>query len=62
MTKWVTLEEATEYVKMGKSSSYKRIRKNRIPAHNTGREWRFDAGELDLWLKADKTVVESHRT
>jgi len=54
MTNWLTLEEAAKYLKMGKSTLYDLARKGNIPAHKMGREWRFDAAELDEWLKAGK--------
>jgi excisionase family DNA binding protein len=51
MTNWLTLEEASQYLKMGKSTLYDLARKEKLPAHKMGREWRFDADELDRWLK-----------
>jgi len=52
MTNWLTLEEAAQYLKMGKSTLYDLARKGNLPAHKMGREWRFDAKELDEWVKA----------
>jgi len=60
MTNWLTLEEAAQYLKMGKSTLYDLARKGNIPAHKMGREWRFDAAELDEWLKAGKLVWTSN--
>jgi len=57
MTNWLTLEEAAQYLKMGKSTLYDLARKGNIPAHKTGREWRFDAAELNEWLKSGKLVL-----
>ena len=57
MTNWLTLEEAAKYLKMGKSTLYDLARKGDIPAHKMGREWRFDAAELDEWLKAGKLAL-----
>lgn len=57
MTNWLTLEEAAQYLKMGKSTLYDLARKGNIPAHKMGREWRFDAEELDEWLKAGKLAL-----
>jgi excisionase family DNA binding protein len=56
MTNWLTLEEAAQYLKMGKSTLYDLARKENIPAHKMGREWRFDAEELDRWLKSGPSV------
>ena len=46
MTKWLTMKEAAEYLKMGRSTIYKLLREGNLPAHKVGREWRFDAAEL----------------
>ncbi|MBF0420139.1 MAG: helix-turn-helix domain-containing protein [Magnetococcales bacterium] len=53
MINWLTLEEAAQHLKIGKSTLYDLARKGGIPAHKIGREWRFDADELDAWLKSD---------
>ncbi len=57
MTNWLTLEEAAKYLKIRKSTLYDLARKGSIPAHKMGREWRFDAEELDEWLKAGKLAL-----
>ena len=51
MTNWLTLEEAAQYLKIGKSTLYDLARKGKIPAHKMGRAWRFDVEELDAWIK-----------
>jgi excisionase family DNA binding protein len=53
-TKWLTVAEAAEYLKMGRSTVYKLVKEEKLPAHKAGREWRFDAQELDEYLKAGK--------
>ena len=57
MTKWLTMKEAAEYLKMGRSTIYKLLREGNLPAHKVGREWRFDAAELDEWVKAGKLAL-----
>ena len=54
MARWLKLKDAAEYLKMGRSTVYKLLREGKLPAHKAGREWRFDAEELDKWLKAGK--------
>jgi len=61
MTNWLTVEEAAKYLKMGKSTLYDLARKGNIHAHKMGREWRFDAEELDEWLKACKLALLEQR-
>jgi len=54
MTNWLTLEEAAQYLKMGKSTLYDLARKGKVPAHKMGRAWRFDADELDRHVRIEK--------
>jgi len=54
MATWLTLEEAAKHLKIGKSTIYRLARDGGLPAHRMGRVWRFDAEELDEWLKAGK--------
>lgn len=61
MTNWLTLEEAAQYLKMGKSTLYDLARKGGVPAHKMGREWRFDAEELDAWLKSGKMASSNDK-
>ena len=58
MTSWLTLDEAAQYLKTGKTTLYEMARKGTIPAHKIGREWRFDAEELDTWMRSGKAVSE----
>jgi len=51
MTTWLTLEEAAKHLKIGKSTIYRLAREGDLPAHRMGRVWRFDAEELDAWVK-----------
>jgi len=57
MAKWLKLKEAANYLKMGRSTLYKLANKGEIPAHKAGREWRFDAEELDKWMKSDNLTL-----
>lgn len=51
MTTWLTLEEAAKHLKIGKSTIYRLAREGDLPAHRMGRVWRFDAEELDEWIR-----------
>ena len=52
MPNWLTLNEAAGYLKLGKSTIYKMAREGDLPGHKAGKVWRFDAEELDSWLKS----------
>lgn len=51
MATWLTLEEAANHLKLGKSTLYRLAQAGEIPAHKMGRVWRFDVEEIDKWLK-----------
>lgn len=53
-TNWLTVEEAAQYLKLGRSTVYRLAQEGKLPAHKFGRQWRFDAAELDEWMKSGK--------
>ena len=57
MINWLTLEEAAEHLKMGRSTLYKLAQKGKMPGHKAGRAWRFDAAELDECLKSGEAAL-----
>ncbi|MHB9036886.1 MAG: acetate--CoA ligase [Armatimonadota bacterium] len=46
----LTIDEAADYLKVSKSTLYKLLQSDRIPAKKLGRRWRFSRKDLDLWL------------
>ena len=46
-TKWLTVIEAVQYLKMGRSTVYELAHEGKLPNHKVGRQWRFGARELD---------------
>jgi excisionase family DNA binding protein len=62
MTHWLILQEAAQYLKIGKSTLYDLARKGTVPAHKMGREWRFDAEELDEWIRHGDSATAGKQT
>jgi len=60
-TKWLTVIEAVQYLKMGRSTVYKLAQEGKLPTHKVGRQWWFDAKELDKWLKPGKLASLEER-
>ncbi len=60
-TRWLTVIEAAQYLKMGRSTVYKLAQEGKLPTHKVGRQWRFDAKELDEWVKSGKLARTEHR-
>lgn len=51
--KWVSLEEAAEYLGVKPITIRDWIKKgNGIPAHKIGKQWKFKRSELDAWVKS----------
>jgi len=53
----LTLKEASELLKLSKSTLYNLARKGKIPARRVGRSWRFVRFNLIQWIgskEADK--------
>lgn len=51
-SKWLTLIEICEYLKVSRETVLNWINKKNMPAHKVGRLWRFDIAEVDEWIKS----------
>lgn len=57
--KWISLEEAAEYLCVKPVTVRVWIKKGKgIPAHKIGRKWAFKCSELDAWVKSGGSVIE----
>lgn len=56
-TKWLTIEELAEYLKMGRTKLYRMAQDGDIPASKVGNQWRFDREEIDLWMKSQRSTA-----
>lgn len=61
MDNWLTVEEAAEYLGMGKTNLYSLARSGGIPSSKVGKKWLFDKSQLDAWIRASKPI-ESYFT
>ena len=55
---WLSIEEATAYLEMGKTLLYSHARSGRIPAHKVGKKWLFDKNELDAWVRGNQPIED----
>jgi len=53
---WLSLEEASDFIGLGKTVLYTMARENRIPARKIGKKWMFDKSELNSWLKGNRPL------
>lgn len=56
--KLLTLKEALEYLRIGRTTLYKFIGESRIEGHKVGRLWRFYLGDLRSFVNGSKSIKE----
>ncbi|MEL6954990.1 MAG: DEAD/DEAH box helicase family protein [Pseudomonadota bacterium] len=52
---WLSLEEAVDFLKIGKTSLYTAAREGKIPAQKVGKKWIFEKAQLDQWLRTSQS-------
>jgi len=50
----LTLQEAADFLKVGRNAMSKMVNEGKIPGKKVGREWRFSKQALIEWLKNGK--------
>lgn len=55
--KWISLEDAANYMDVTKDTVRNWIKKTDIPAHKIGKLWKFKKSELDDWIKSGKSAL-----
>ena len=55
--KWISLEDAANYMDGTKDTVRNWIKKTDIPAHKIGKLWKFKKSELDEWIKSGKSAL-----
>jgi len=53
-TKWLTVDEASEYLGVGKTRLYSLSQEGKIPASKVGRKWLYEEEVLAEWLRSNK--------
>lgn len=57
----LTLKEASELLKLSKSTLYNLAREGKVPARRVGRSWRFVRLNLIQWLGSKGTDMVNNR-
>ncbi|KSV16596.1 DNA-binding protein [Dehalococcoides mccartyi] len=52
--KWLTIDELSMYLKMGKTKLYRMVQNGEIPASKIRNQWRFNREEIDDWMKRQR--------
>lgn len=59
MDKWISIDEAADYLGVNKDTIRNWIRKeNGIPANKIGKQWKFKRSDLDEWVKSGKSAID----
>lgn len=64
--RWLKLEEIANHIGCSKDTIRAWIKKDAIPYHKVGRQYKFRVSEVDAWIEsgasadADKTLKEEH--
>ena len=53
---WLSVDEATNYLGLGKTVLYTLAREGGIPASKIGKKWMFEQRRLDAWLRSQRPL------
>lgn len=57
--KWINVEDAAEYLGVKPATVREWIRKKQdMPAHKVGKQWKFRCSELDEWIQSGKSAMQ----
>ena len=59
---WLSAEEIATHLGVTKDTVYVWIADKAMPAHKIGRLWKFQASEVDAWVRRGGTASASPRT
>jgi excisionase family DNA binding protein len=49
--RWLSVEEIAAHLGVNPDTVYKWIERKKMPAHKAGRLWKFQATEVDAWIR-----------
>lgn len=50
-TEFLTFDEVSKYLRLGKQKLYHFVQQGKIPAYKFGRAWRFRRKRLEEWIE-----------
>lgn len=54
--RWLSLEEISKYLGVSKDTVRSWIKKNTIPFHKVGRQYKFRVSEVDAWIESGESA------
>ncbi len=55
----MTVEEVSDYLRLGKSTVYKLVQEGELPGRKVGGTWRFSREGLEEWLRERPSIDTS---
>ncbi|HOW66102.1 MAG TPA: helix-turn-helix domain-containing protein [Candidatus Paceibacterota bacterium] len=49
--RWLSVEEIAVHLGVNPDTIYKWIERKKMPAHKVGRLWKFQAADVDAWIR-----------
>lgn len=49
--RWLSVEEIASHLGVSKETVYRWLDRRKIPAHRVGKLWKFQAWEVDEWVR-----------
>ncbi len=57
---WLSAEKIAAHLGVTKDTVYDWIAHKKMPAHRVGRLWKFQASEIDEWVRSGGAAPEPH--
>lgn len=57
---WLSVEDIAEHLGVSKDTVYTWVAKKDMPAHKVGRLWKFQASEIDDWVRSGGAAVQEN--
>jgi excisionase family DNA binding protein len=57
---WLSADEVASHLGVSKDTVYSWITDKQMPAHKVGRLWKFQASEVDSWVRGGGTAANQH--
>jgi excisionase family DNA binding protein len=57
---WLSVEDIAQHLGVSKDTVYTWVAQKGMPAHKVGRLWKFQASEIDDWVRSDGAAVQEN--
>ncbi len=57
MSEIMTIKEVSAYLKIHPSTTYRLLKRHRLPAFKIGSDWRFALEQVDAWRQSLQTAM-----